>query len=309
MNPIRIGTRGSALALKQTDYVCEALRRVHPDIETEIVTIKTSGDWKPEQGEIRLSEDAGGKGLFVKEIEQALLDGGIDCAVHSMKDMPSFLPEGLVIEHMLPREDPRDCFLANGVERLEDLPEGAKLGTTSMRRQSQLLALRPDLEIVPLRGNVPTRIEKLRAGQVDATILAAAGLARLGLEEETGSYLEVGTLLPAAGQGAIGVEIRADDADMRELLYGVSCLGTVLSVSAERSALQALNGSCHTPIAAYATYTHTELFLRVMVAAPDGGQMFYEEERALVTDMKEAEALGSKLGHLLKDRVPEGILV
>ena len=306
---IRIGTRGSRLALRQAGMVAEALTAAHPGIRHEIVTIKTSGDWKPEEGEARLSEAAGGKGQFAKEIETALLEGRIDCGVHSMKDMPSFLPDGLIIRHMLPREDARDAFLANGCAKIIDLPQGAVVGTSALRRQAFLLAQRPDLIIVPLRGNVPTRIEKLRAGQVDATLLAIAGLARLGMEHEAAAVLEPGEMLPAAGQGAIGVEIRADDAGLARLLDGLHCAVTGMGVTAERAALQVLDGSCHTPIGAYAELDgQSRMTLTVAVASPDGRAFFTERQARTVRSDDEARSFGEAVGGVLKLDVPPHLL-
>lgn len=306
---VRIGTRGSRLALLQAGMVADALARAHPGIRTEIVTIKTSGDWKPGTGETRLSEAAGGKGQFAKEIEAALIDGRVDCGVHSMKDMPSFLPPGLVIRHMLPREDARDAFLANDCDRLEDLRQGAVIGTSSLRRQAFLLAKRPDLTIVPLRGNVPTRIEKLRSGQVDATLLAIAGLLRLDLGQEAASILKPADMLPAAGQGAIGVEIRTDDRDIAALFDGIHCRPTGFCVTAERAALQVLDGSCHTPIGAYAELDDDGvLTLTAAVASPDGREFFTERASAPVTSDDDAAALGAAIGGRLKQDVPPSLL-
>lgn len=307
-NTIKIGTRGSRLALFQTHMVADALRVQHPDLSIEIVEIKTSGDWKPSQGETRLSEAEGGKGLFAREIEKAMLEGIIDCGVHSMKDMSSFLPEGLVIEHMLPREDPRDAFLANDINSIADLPEGATVGTSSLRRQAFLLAKRPDLRIVPFRGNVPTRIEKLRNGQVDATILAMAGINRLELTHEISSVIEKDVMLPAAGQGAVGIEIREDDDFCRELLQPLHCETTYLRVEAERAALQVLDGSCHTPIGAHAILNEGKMDLQVTVAEFDGSQLYSEDGAADVDNVAAARELGVMLGEKLKKRVPPEIL-
>lgn len=306
---IRIGTRGSRLALVQAHTVAAQLQAAHPGLQVEIIEIKTSGEWKPEQGETRLSEAAGGKGLFAKEIEQALLDGRIDCGVHSMKDMPSFLPEGLEISHVLEREDPRDAFLSNDHGCLADVPPGAVVGTASMRRQAIVLARRPDLTVVPLRGNVPTRIAKLRSGQVDVAILAAAGLRRLELIKEAAYVIEPEEMLPAAGQGVIGLEIRCDDAQARALIDPLDCPETGRCVEAERAVLQVLDGSCHTPIGAYAVADGDEIYLRALVAAPDGHALYEDERRAPAPDRQSARALGQELGQALKARLPEGFLL
>ncbi len=306
---IRIGTRGSRLALVQTGLVADALRMAHPALNVEVVRIVTSGDWKPAQGETRLSEAAGGKGQFAREIELALLKGEIDCGVHSMKDMPSFLPDELVIDHMLPREDARDAFLANECSTLAGLEQGASLGTSSLRRQAFILARRPDLRILPLRGNVPTRIEKLRAGQVDATFLALAGLRRLGLEHEVACVLEPEEMLPSAGQGAIGIEVRKDNKWIHEALDVVHCKATGLCVTAERAALQILNGSCHTPIGSYAVLDGNHLTLQAAVASTDGKQFYEAALSGRVETSHDAQILGEAVGKDLKAHVPPGLLL
>ncbi len=308
LSKLRIGTRGSQLALTQAHMVADALRQAHADIEIEIVKILTTGDWQPDQGETRLSEEDGGKGLFAKEIEKAILKGAVDCGVHSMKDMPSFLPEGLVAEHVLPREDPRDAFLSNEYKTVADMKPGASVGTSSLRRQAMILALRPDLNIVPFRGNVPTRIEKLRAGRVDATILALSGLKRLGLEKEVASVMELDDMLPAAGQGVVGIETREGDKKIHALLTCLHCRETGWRLAAERAALQVLDGSCHTPIGAYASLDDQEMHLKVVVLSEDGQQVYEEENRCSVTTIDEAQALGLEIGAILKERLPEGIL-
>lgn len=308
LNILRIGTRGSKLAMLQANMAAAALRAAHPGLHIEIIEILTSGDWRPAQGETRLSEAQGGKGLFAREIEAAILAGRVDCGVHSMKDMASFLPEGLAIDHMLAREDPRDAFLARDSKTLGDLKPGAVVGTSSLRRQAMILARRPDLKIVPLRGNVPTRIEKLKAGNVDATLLALAGLKRLGLEGEAGSILGVDEMLPAAGQGAIGIETRAGDQTTRSLLAPLNDNDTLLRVKAERAALQVLDGSCHTPIGAHAVLSDGDMDLRVMVVSPDGRQVYEDEAKGPVKNAAQAEALGRALGERLKPRIPPGIL-
>ncbi|MGZ9098040.1 MAG: hydroxymethylbilane synthase [Micavibrio sp.] len=304
----RIGTRGSKLALIQTEMVASALKRAHPGLEIQVVTIQTSGDWKPEQGETRLSEASGGKGQFAHEIERAILAHDVDCGVHSLKDMPSFLPEGLVIRHVLKRADPRDAFLANGVKRIEDLPQGAIVGTSSLRRQAMILKLRPDLKIVPLRGNVPTRIEKLRAGQVDAAVLALAGLQRLGLDHEAASILEPEAMLPAACQGIVGIEIRADDDEASALLHGIHDIPAGLSAAAERMALGTLDGSCHTPIGAHATLDGDAMTLKLLVASPDGAVIFEDEQKGPVHSDEEAAMLGRVTALRLKSRLPPNFL-
>lgn len=308
-NGIKIGTRGSKLALLQTQMVADALRASHPGLDVEVVEILTSGDWRPEQGETRLSEAEGGKGLFAKEIERAILDGTVDCGVHSMKDMPSFLPDGLVIEHMLPRDDVRDALLANvDCRTLDDVPQGAVVGTSSLRRQAFILARRPDLRVEPLRGNVPTRIEKMKNGQVDVALLAYSGLRRLGLEGEAAFVLSPELMLPAAGQGAIGIEIRKGDSETAALMAPLHCENTGLCVSAERAALQILDGSCHTPIGALAQLDGQNMSLSVAVGAIDGRDIYEHMADGLVATTAQAVALGEQVGRILKDRVPPALL-
>ena len=309
---IRIGTRGSPLALKQVEMVREALQAVHPDLEAETVVIRTSGDWSPSDGEVRLSEKAGGKAQFAKEIEEALLDGAIDCAVHSMKDMDSVLPDGLVINHMLPREDVRDCLLFRDGFRdsqsLGDLPENACIGTASVRRAAFLLAKRPDLKIEPLRGNVQTRIDKVRSGQVDASLLAIAGLKRLGLSDEADLVLNIDEMLPAAGQGAVGIEMREGDQEVADIFDVINDKSTLLCVKAERAVLKVLHASCHSPLGVYASLDNDEMIVRFCAARPDGSSVFEDEISESVHSLDEAQALGARFGETLKPKLPSGIL-
>lgn len=305
---LKIGTRGSKLALIQVDMVSAALREYFPDLDIEVVEILTSGDWKPEHGETRLSEEAGGKGQFAKEIQQALLEGAIDCGVHSMKDMEAFLPDGLVIDHMLPREDARDAFLSNDYKSFDEMPPGSTVGTSSVRRAAFILAKRPDLKIVPLRGNVPTRIEKLRSWKADATILALAGLKRMGLEHEMASIIAPEDMLPAAGQGAVGIETREQDIETRQLFDRIHCRTTGLCVKAERAALAVLDGSCHTPIGAQAALDGETMSLKVIVCALDGRQTYEESAAGPVSSVAQAETLGRQVGEMLKGRVDPVIL-
>lgn len=305
---LRIGTRGSQLALKQTNMVAAALRAAHPGLEVEIIEILTSGDWKPSQGETRLMEAKGGKGQFAHEIEQRILANEIDCGVHSLKDMPSFLPEGLVINHFLTREDPRDAFLSPKYSSFADMPEGAVVGTSALRRQAFVLNKYPHLKVVPLRGNVATRIEKLQQGQVDATFLAMAGLKRLGLESHITRVLEVDEFLPACGQGIIGIEIRSGDAEASKLFDAISCPVTTLKAVAERAVLQILDGSCHTPVGAFAVIEEGRMHLRSAVAKPDGTFYLADEISGPVASVQDAITLGQVLGHRMKPKLPEGIL-
>ena len=242
MTPLRIGTRGSPLALAQAHETRDRLAAAHPHLASpgaiEIVVIKTTGD----QILDRTLADAGGKGLFTKELEDALLGDRVDLAVHSMKDVPTWLPDGLDISTLLPREDPRDAFFSRSGDGLDTLPAGSVVGTAGLRRQAQVLERRPDLKIVPLRGNVQTRLKKLDAGEVDATLLALAGLRRLGLTDRITAVLEPETMLPAVAQGAIGIEIRSADDTTRALLAPLHCAETAARVTAERALLAMLDG-------------------------------------------------------------------
>lgn len=305
---IRIGTRGSKLAMVQTQMVVDALKQAHPSLCVQIKEIQTSGDWKPEHGETRLAEAAGGKGLFAKEIEWALLDGQIDVGVHSLKDMPSFLPGGLEIAFVLEREDPRDVFVSHKYDSLADMPAGSVIGTSALRRQAFVLQKRPDLKVVPLRGNVPTRIEKMKSGQVDALILASAGLKRLGLVSEIKEYFSTDEFLPGAAQGVIGLEVRNNDTETKKWLSALNHYETILIVTAERAALQTLDGSCRTPVGAYATKNDDRICLRVEVASPDGKDSYKDEIEGTVKSPEDAARLGQVVGLRLKARVPEDLL-
>jgi hydroxymethylbilane synthase len=297
--PIRIGTRGSQLALAQAQEVRDRLRAAHGygDSDLVVVPITTTGDRVTD----RPLAEIGGKGLFTKEIEQALYAGEIDLAVHSMKDMPTELPEGFIIETILPREDPRDGFISPKVTRLRDLNQGAVVGSSSIRRQAQIRRLRPDLKVVMFRGNVNTRLAKLAAGDVDATLLACAGLKRLGLDHEITSALDVDEMLPAVAQGAIGIEVREGDTALRELLVSLNDETTASAVAAERALLRVLDGSCRTPIAGYATIdAGGVLSLRGMVLAPDGSDACETGRSGAVAAAVE---LGCDAGEELKARL------
>ena len=294
---VRIGTRGSPLALIQAEEVRRRLAAAWPELAAAaamaIVPIKTSGD----RIQDRTLADAGGKGLFTKEIEEALLAGTIDVAVHSMKDMPTWLPEGLTIDCLLPREDPRDVLIGPA-KRIADLAEGAIVGTASLRRQAQILALRPDLRVIALRGNVETRLRKIAAGEADATLLALAGLRRLGIEHRASAVLSPEEMLPAVAQGAIGVECRKDDAHMGELLAALDDAGTGTVVAAERALLARLDGSCRTPIAALAVLEGTSTMrLDALIATPDGRRVLRTQRVGAASD---AAALGDDAGRELR---------
>lgn len=311
-NVLKIGTRGSPLALTQTNMVISMLRKTFPDLKTETVVIKTSGDWNPEQGEKPLNPDKGGKALFAKEIEEAMLRGDIDAAVHSMKDMDSHLPEGLSIKHMLPRENAGDVFIYKGFapkqKNLSVLPQGLTVGTSSIRRAAFLKTLRPDFTIVPFRGNVGTRLKKLNTGQVDATLLAAAGLNRLGIRIENSFSVDIDDMCPAAGQGAVGIELRTDDLQTKALFDPISCSKTVLCVTAERAAVKALGGSCHTPIGAYATLDGETLHLRLTLACPESSRIWSETMKTKVETSEDTRNAGHTTGHKLKQKIPDQVL-
>jgi hydroxymethylbilane synthase len=299
--PLRIGTRGSPLALVQARMVREALAAADPDLAAEdaveIRVVSTTGDRVRD----RPLAEIGGKGLFTKEIEDGLLDGSLDLAVHSMKDVPTFLPAGLVIAATLPRADPRDALIANGTRRIADLPAGAVVGTASLRRAAQLLAARPDLRVVPLRGNVGTRLAKVEAGEVAATFLAMAGLVRLGLAAAASAPLEPAEMLPAVAQGAVGIETRADDEALHELLARVSHAETFRCVVAERAFLAALEGSCRTPIAALAELAGGRVRFAGLVARPDGTGLRRLDREGPEAD---AEAIGAVAGAELRGVLP-----
>lgn len=285
---IRIGTRGSRLALAQTHEVRDRLCAAHglPAEAIEIVVIETSGDRIQDSS---LAE-IGGKGLFTKEIEDGLLEGRIDMAVHSMKDMPTMLPEGLEIACLLPREDVRDAFISHKAKRLNDLPQGAIVGSSSLRRQAQLRKARPDLKVIAYRGNVETRLRKLQEGVADATLLAFAGLKRLGLEDKATTLLSTEEMLPAVAQGAIGVEAREGNAEVKTLLAAIHDAETGIRIAAERAFLAKLDGSCRTPIAGLAEFTNGgRLAFRGMILTPDGRERHETRREGLPAD---AAAMG-----------------
>jgi hydroxymethylbilane synthase len=295
---LKIGTRGSPLALAQAELTRAALLAAHPalaDPGIEILPIRTTGD----KVQDRTLADIGGKGLFTKEIEEALLDGRVDLAVHSMKDMPTFLPDGLTIGAMLEREDPRDALISPVAESIATLPRGAVVGTASLRRQAQVLLVRPDLVVQPLRGNVGTRLDKLARGEAAATLLALAGLKRLGKAGAATAILSIEEMLPAVAQGAIGIEIRIDDSRLRELVAAIDHAPTSIAVAAERAMLAVLDGSCRTPIAGYAAIADAQMRLRGLVALPDGSESHRAEDSGNAT-LDDAVRLGRALGQRLK---------
>ncbi|MCQ4275749.1 MULTISPECIES: hydroxymethylbilane synthase [Stutzerimonas stutzeri group] len=298
---IRIATRKSALALWQAEYVKARLEAAHPDLTVSLVPMVSRGDKLLDAPLAKI----GGKGLFVKELETALLENEADIAVHSMKDVPMEFPAGLGLYCICEREDPRDAFVSNTYDSLDALPAGAVVGTSSLRRQAQLLARRPDLKIQFLRGNVNTRLAKLDAGEYDAIILAAAGLIRLGFGERIRSSIGVDESLPAGGQGAVGIECRSADSEVHQLLACLNDSATATRVTAERALNKRLNGGCQVPIACYAVLEGEQLWLRGLVGQPDGSLLLRAEGRAPAA---EAEALGVRVAEDLLAQGAERIL-
>jgi len=297
--PVRIATRKSPLALWQAYYVRDALQVAHPGLDVELVTMVTKGDIILDTPLAKV----GGKGLFVKELEVAMLEGRADLAVHSMKDVPVDFPEGLGLVAICEREDPRDAFVSNSFQSIDELPHGAIVGTCSLRRQCQLKEARPDIEIKELRGNVGTRLGKLDAGHYDGIILAAAGLKRLDLEERIRSYIEPEQSLPAVGQGAVGIECRVDDERMLKLLEPLNHTDTVDRVCCERAMNLALEGGCQVPIGSYSQLEGDHLWLRALVGEPDGSKIIRGE---IYGSRHDGEALGVKLANqLLADGAKE----
>lgn len=305
---IRIGTRRSPLAMVQAEMVQAALFAAHPQINFEIVPMISQADWKPAEGEKPLSENLGGKGQFASEIEDAIVTGRVDCGVHSLKDMSSFLPETLEINHYLPRADARDVLISVKHNTIKDLSAGCVVGTCSLRRSSLLLSHNPDIKIVPFRGNVQTRLDKLYEGQVDATLLAKAGLDRLGIHIDHARVIEPEDMLPACGQGIVCIETRKGDVRVQGIMAAINCEKTAYCAVAEREILKILDGSCHTPIGAYAIMDGGMLYLRALVASQDGQIIFRQEHRGAVHSSEEARAIGQIVGQRLKQDVPQDML-
>jgi hydroxymethylbilane synthase len=298
---IVIGTRGSALARWQANHVADRLRTLHPDLEVELRIIKTKGD---KILDVPLAQ-VGGKGLFVKEIEEALKRGEIDLAVHSVKDVPTELVQGLGLTAIPEREDPRDAVVSRSGARLADLPRGARVGTSSLRRRCQLLALRPDLQVSDLRGNVDTRLDKLSAGAYDAVLLAAAGLRRLGHEERAAEFLAPEVMVPAVGQGALGVETRLEDREVNDLVSGLHHEPTALRVRAERAMLARLGGGCQVPVAGHARIEGEELVLCGLIGHPSGAPLYRDQTRGRVDVPEE---IGANVAEQLLRRGADQIL-
>jgi hydroxymethylbilane synthase len=303
MTTVRIATRESALALWQAEYVKAQLEHFHQDINVVLVPMTTKGDIWLDTPLAKI----GGKGLFVKELEVAMLEGRADIAVHSMKDVPVDFPDGLGLEVICPREDPRDAFVSNTYGNLSDLPQGAIVGTSSLRRQCQLKAKRPDLDIRDLRGNVNTRLRKLDEGQYDAIILASAGLIRLKMSDRIAQYIEPEEMLPANGQGAVGSECRVDDDIIKTLLAPLECNTTRIRVLTERAMNKALEGGCQVPIASYSVISADgkNVHLRGLVGAIDGSEMIESE---ITGPVEQGETLGNTLAQELLSRGADEIL-
>ncbi|MCY9812212.1 hydroxymethylbilane synthase [Aeromonas caviae] len=289
---LKIATRKSPLALWQANFVKDRLEVLHPDLQVELVPMSTQGDKILDTPLAKV----GGKGLFVKELETAMLEGRADIAVHSMKDVPVEFPDGLGLHTICEREDPRDAFVSNHFNQIDELPQGAVVGTSSLRRQCQLRAARPDLVIRDLRGNVNTRLAKLDAGEYDAIILAAAGLKRLEMAHRIAAFIEPEQSLPANGQGAVGIECRLDDHELHALLAPLEHPETRIRVLTERAMNRALQGGCQVPIGAYALVQGEEVWLRGLVGSPDGARVIRDEIRGPLAE-------GEALGHTLAQRL------
>ena len=298
MEQIKIGTRGSKLALQQSAWVRQRIAERHPDLFIEVVRIRTTGDMITN---VPLAQ-AGGKGLFVKEIEEALLRREIDLAVHSMKDVPTDLPTGLHLGAITEREDPRDVLISRKGQGLGQLPRGARIGTSSLRRRAQLFAINPEWEIIPLRGNLDTRIKRLETEGLDAVILAAAGVRRMGLEERITETLPFTTMLPAVGQGALGIECR-QEGGINELIAFLRHPESTMAVQGERSFLRRLGGGCQVPIAAYGGVEKKQLHLRGLVARLDGSRLFRAEAQG-----DDPETVGELLAEELLAQGAEEVL-
>ena len=298
---LKIATRQSPLALWQANYVKDRLQQLYPDLTIELVPMVTKGDVILDSPLAKI----GGKGLFVKELENALLTKEADIAVHSMKDVPMQFPEGLELAVICQREDPRDAFVSHSYRTFAELPQGAVVGTSSLRRQCQLKALRPDLDIRSLRGNVGTRLSKLDNGDYDAIILAAAGLIRLELQQCIASFIDVETSLPAAGQGAVGIECRSNDERVKRLLAPLADVQTTACVLAERAMNNHLQGGCQVPIGGYAVLQDNQIYLRALVGALDGSKIIRAEGKSAVEN---AEVLGVQVGQQLLEQGADKIL-
>ncbi|HEV2299315.1 MAG TPA: hydroxymethylbilane synthase [Candidatus Acidoferrales bacterium] len=307
MKSLRIGSRGSKLALWQAEHIKDRLAR-ECGIEAEIVIIKTSGDRFQSAAVAQVSDQAGGKGIFIKEIEDALLEGYVDIAVHSMKDVPTETPRGLCFPAVTKREDPRDCLVSRGGESLARLPRGARVGTSSLRRQSQLRHFRPDLHAADLRGNVDTRIRKLETGEFDAILVAKVGLDRLGLSAKITEIISPEVILPAVGQGALAIEARESDAEIRNTLGSLDDAETRLAVTAERALLAELEGGCQVPLGAWARNEDGSLRLDACVLSADGAECIRRSASEVSKRLQGAEDLGRRVARELLDAGADRLL-
>ena len=290
-----MGTRGSDLALQQTRSVAERLQKRYPGLVIDIRVIKTKGDILQDVSLAKI----GGKGVFVKEIEDALLGEEVDCAVHSMKDMPVDFPAGLMIGAMPEREDPRDVLVSRDKKKIEELPHGARIGTGSLRRRCQFCNLLPDVEVVPLRGNITTRIKKIERENLDGVILAAAGMRRLGIVQQVAQFIPTEVMIPAVGQGALGIQVRSDDTELREMISFLDHGPTILAVSAERAFLKRLGGGCQMPIAAHARIIGENIVVRAMLGNIDGTHILTDEIKGT---SGEGEAMGAEIAERILSR-------
>jgi hydroxymethylbilane synthase len=304
VRPLRIGTRASALALWQANHIQERLRQLH-GVEAELVRIRTSGDHFQTASVAQIGAEMGTKGVFIKELEDALLAAEVDLAVHSMKDVPTETPAGLAFPALTKREDPRDCLISRERHTLKDIPLGARIGTSSLRRQAQLRHHRPGLQVLDLRGNVDTRLRKVAAGEFDAIILAVAGVTRLGARDKVTEIIPAEIMLPAVGQGALGIETREDDEATSKLVAALNDPETHACVTAERALLHELEGGCQVPLGAWARLANGKLRLEACLLSPDGKEYLRGEEFGEAGD---AEKIGTRLGKILKERGAERIL-
>ena len=304
MKLLRIATRGSALALWQANHIRERLAQLH-GIESELIRIRTSGDKFQGASVAQVSEQAGTKGIFIKELEEALLAGTADLAVHSMKDVPTENPAGLVFPAITKREDVRDCLISRNGARLKDIASGARIGTSSLRRQAQVRHHRPDLQLFDLRGNVDTRLKKVAAGEFDAIVLATAGINRLGASDKITEIIPPEIMLPAVGQGALGIETRADDRETSRFVAALDDLESHAAVTAERALLRELEGGCQIPLGAWARFENGELRLEACVFSADGKEFVRKELRG---QPGEAEKLGVRLGQIMIEAGADRIL-
>jgi len=304
VKPLRIATRGSALALWQANHIRERLAQLH-GIDSELIRIRTSGDKFQGASVAEVSEQVGTKGIFIKELEEALLAGTADLAVHSMKDVPTENPAGLVFPAITKREDVRDCLISRNGARLKDIASGARIGTSSLRRQAQVRHHRPDLQLFDLRGNVDTRLKKVAAGEFDAIVLATAGINRLGASDKITEIIPPEIMLPAVGQGALGIETRADDRETSRFVAALDDLESHAAVTAERALLRELEGGCQIPLGAWARFENGELRLEACVFSADGKEFVRKELRG---QPGEAEKLGVRLGQIMIEAGADRIL-